>query len=140
MTGDWVSTLPTLNASLNALAGVFLVIGFVLIRQRRIAAHRRAMIAAFATSALFLVSYVIYHANVGSRPYHGTGALRVLYFSILIPHVILAAAVLPLALLTLRRGLVRDDARHRRIARITLPIWLFVSVTGVVVYLMLYVF
>ena len=131
--------LPALNASLNALAGVFLVIGFVLIKRRRIDAHRRAMIAAFTTSALFLVSYVIYHANAGSRPYHGTGALRVLYFSILIPHVILAAAVLPLALLTLRRGLVRDDARHRRIARITLPIWLFVSVTGVLVYLMLYV-
>lgn len=130
--------LPALNASLNALAGTFLVIGFVLIKQRRIEAHRRAMIAAFATSALFLVSYVIYHANAGSRPYQGTGALRVIYFSILIPHVILAAAVLPLAILTLRRGLVRDDARHRRIARITLPIWLFVSVTGVLVYLMLY--
>ena len=135
-----ISALPTLNASLNAIAGVFLVVGFVLIKRRRIEAHRRAMIAAFVTSALFLVSYVIYHANAGSRPYHGTGALRVLYFSILIPHVILAAAVLPLAILTLRRGLVRDDARHRRIARITLPIWLFVSVTGVLVYLMLYVF
>ena len=140
MTGDWISALPAVNASLNAIAGVFLVAGFVLIRQRRIAAHRRAMLAAFATSALFLVSYVIYHANAGSRPYHGTGVLRVIYFSILIPHVILAAAVLPLAILTLRRGLVRDDARHRRIARITLPIWLFVSVTGVLVYLMLYVF
>ena len=140
MTGDWIAALPTLNASLNAIAGVFLVAGFVLIRQRRIEAHRRAMLAAFATSALFLVSYVIYHANAGSRPYHGTGALRVIYFSILIPHVILAAAVLPLAILTLRRGLVRDDARHRRIARITLPIWLFVSVTGVLVYLMLYRF
>lgn len=135
-----IEYLPTVNASLNAIAGVFLIVGFVLIRQRRIAAHRRAMIAAFATSALFLVSYVIYHANAGSRPYHGTGGLRVLYFSILIPHVILAAAVLPLAIVTLRRGLVRDDARHRRIARITLPIWLFVSVTGVIVYLMLYVF
>jgi len=140
VTGDWIAALPTLNASLNAIAGVFLVAGFVLIRQRRIEAHRRAMLAAFATSALFLVSYVIYHANAGSRPYHGTGALRVIYFSILIPHVILAAAVLPLAILTLRRGLVRDDARHRRIARITLPIWLFVSVTGVLVYLMLYRF
>ncbi len=135
-----ISALPAINASLNAIAGVFLVAGFVLIKRRRIEAHRRAMIAAFTTSALFLVSYVIYHANAGSRPYHGTGALRVLYFSILIPHVILAAAVLPLAILTLRRGLVRDDARHRRIARITLPIWLFVSVTGVLVYLMLYVF
>ena len=140
MTGDWIAALPTLNASLNAIAGVFLVVGFVLIKRRRIAAHRRAMIAAFVTSALFLVSYVVYHANAGSRPYHGTGALRVLYFSILIPHVILAAAVLPLALLTLHRGLIRDDARHRKIARVTLPIWLFVSITGVVVYLMLYQF
>ena len=135
-----ISALPTVNASLNALAGVLLVIGFVLIKQRRIEAHRRVMIAAFVVSGLFLVSYVVYHANAGSRPYHGTGVLRVIYFSVLIPHVILAAAVLPLALLTLRRGLVRDDARHRRIARITLPIWLFVSVTGVIVYLMLYVF
>ncbi|MDQ3170209.1 MAG: DUF420 domain-containing protein [Acidobacteriota bacterium] len=138
MTGDWISALPTLNASLNATAGVLLVIGFVLIRQRRIEAHRRAMIAAFVVSGLFLVSYVVYHANAGSRPYHGTGILRVIYFSILIPHVILAAAVLPLALLTLRRGLARDDARHRRIARITFPIWMFVSITGVLVYLMLY--
>ena len=133
-----ISSLPTINASLNAIAAVFLVIGFVLIKQRRIAAHRRAMIAACVTSGLFLVSYVTYHANAGSRPYHGTGWLRVLYFSILIPHVILAAAVLPLAFVTLRRGLIRDDARHRRIARITLPIWMFVSVTGVIVYLMLY--
>src|SRR5687768_18618517 len=98
------------------------------------------MLAAFATSALFLISYVTYHANAGSRPYHGTGWLRTVYFSILIPHIILAAAVVPLAIVTLRRGLVRDDARHRRIARITLPIWLFVSVTGVLVYLMLYQF
>mgnify|MGYP003576487693 CR=1 FL=1 len=138
MTGDWISALPTVNATLNATVGVLLVIGYVLITQSRIAAHRRVMIAAFATSALFLVSYVTYHANAGSRPYHGTGALRAIYFSILIPHVILAAAVLPLGLLTLRRGLARDDARHRRIARVTLPIWLFVSVTGVIVYLMLY--
>ncbi len=138
MTGEWISALPTLNASLNAIAGVLLIIGFVLIKQRRIEAHRRAMIAAFVVSGVFLVSYVVYHANAGSRPYHGTGILRVIYFSILIPHVILAAAVLPLALLTLRRGLVRDDARHRRIARITFPIWMFVSITGVLVYLMLY--
>lgn len=133
-----IEWLPTLNASLNALAGVFLVTGYTLVRRRRIEAHRRAMIAAFATSALFLVSYVIYHANAGSRPYHGTGVLRVVYFSILIPHVILAAAVLPMAIVTLRRGLRRDDSRHRRLARITFPIWMFVSVTGVAIYLMLY--
>ncbi len=96
------------------------------------------MLAAFASSALFLTSYVIYHANVGSKPFPGTGVLRTIYFTILIPHVILAAAVLPLALVTLRRGLRRDDRRHRKIAKITLPLWLFVSVTGVAVYLMLY--
>ena len=130
--------LPHLNAALNATAAVFLTIGWVLIRRKRIAAHRRFMIAAFTTSALFLISYVVYHAQVGSRPFPGTGALRTIYFAILIPHVVLAAAVLPLAIVTLRRGLARDDARHRRIARWTLPIWLFVSVTGVLVYLMLY--
>lgn len=132
--------LPAVNATLNAIAGICLVIAWVHIRRRRIEWHRRMMITAFTTSALFLVSYVVYHANAGSRPYHGTGWLRTLYFSILIPHVILAAAVVPLALVTLRRGLRRDDVRHRRIARITLPIWLFVSVTGVIVYLMLYQF
>jgi putative membrane protein len=117
---------------------VLLAIGWWHIRHRRIQVHRRFMIAAFATSALFLTSYVIYHAHAGSKPFPGTGLARTIYFTILIPHVILAAVILPLALLTLRRGLVRDDARHRRIARITLPLWLFVSVTGVLVYLMLY--
>jgi uncharacterized membrane protein YozB (DUF420 family) len=135
---DWVSSLPHLNAALNASAAVLLTIGWVLIRRKRIAAHRRVMIAACATSALFLTSYVVYHAQIGSRPFPGTGGLRTVYFAILIPHVVLAAAVLPLALVTLRRGLRRDDARHRRLARWTLPIWLFVSVTGVLVYLMLY--
>lgn len=133
-----VNDLPHLNAALNALAGTLLTIGYVLIKAGRIEAHRRCMISAFVVSALFLASYVTYHANVGSRPFPGTGLLRTIYFSILIPHVILAAAVLPLALVTLRRGLRRDDARHRRLARWTLPIWLFVSVTGVIVYLMLY--
>lgn len=135
-----IASLPTVNATLNAISGACLVIAWVLIKQRRIEAHRRMMLAAFAASSLFLISYVVYHANAGSRPYHGTGWLRTLYFSILIPHVVLAAAVVPLALVTLRRGLRRDDLRHRRIARITLPIWLFVSVTGVIVYLMLYRF
>ena len=133
-----VSDLPTLNASLNALCTVLLVVAYVRIRGGRIEQHRRTMLAAFATSVLFLISYVTYHAQVGSKPYPGTGLLRVVYFAILIPHVILAAAVVPLALITLRRGLRRDDARHRAIARWTLPIWLFVSVTGVIVYLMLY--
>jgi uncharacterized membrane protein YozB (DUF420 family) len=133
-----VNDLPGLNATLNATATVFLLIGYAFIRAGRIDAHRRMMIAALVTSSLFLISYVVYHAEVGSRPFAGTGVLRVVYFSILIPHVILAAAVPPLAIVTLARGLARRDDAHRRIARITLPIWLFVSVTGVVVYLMLY--
>ena len=133
-----VADLPHLNAALNAVAALLLVRGFFLIRARRIDAHRRTMLAAFATSALFLTSYVIYHAQIGSKPFPGTGLVRTIYLTILVPHVVLAAAVLPLAIVTLRRGLRRDDTRHRRIARWTLPIWLFVSVTGVVVYGMLY--
>lgn len=133
-----VADLPTLNAVLNGVAGILLVLGFVEIKRRRIDVHRRYMIAAFVMSILFLVSYVIYHLQAGSRPFPGTGIWRTIYFAILIPHVILAAAVPPLAFVTLRRGLVRNDAAHRKIAKITLPIWLFVSVTGVVVYLMLY--
>lgn len=130
--------LPTLNAILNGLAAILLTIGFVQIKRGSIDVHRRFMIAAFVMSTLFLVSYVIYHAQVGSVPFPGTGVWRTVYFSILIPHIILAAAVVPLALLTLKRGLVRNDAAHRAIAKITLPIWLFVSVTGVLVYWMLY--
>jgi uncharacterized membrane protein YozB (DUF420 family) len=133
-----VSDLPSLNAFLNGISAILLVIGWFLIKARRIEAHRRCMILAFITSALFLTSYVIYHAQVGSKPFPGTGTMRAVYFAILVPHVTLAALVLPLAIITLRRGLRRDDARHRRIARITLPVWLFVSVTGVIVYLMLY--
>ena len=133
-----VADLPTLNAALNATSGVLLLTGYVLIRNGHIEAHRRAMISAFVCSAAFLTSYVIYHAQAGSKPFTGTGVARTIYFSILIPHVVLAAAVLPMAMLTLRRGLTRNDAAHRRIARITLPVWLFVSVTGVVVYVMLY--
>ena len=133
-----VSDLPHLNALLNAIAGVLLLRGWMLIRKGRWQQHRRYMIAAFITSGLFLTSYVVYHANAGSRPFPGTGLWRSIYFTILIPHVLLAAAVLPLAIVTLRRGLRRDDPRHRRIARWTLPIWMFVSVTGVVVYVMLY--
>ena len=133
-----VTDLPALNALLNLTAAVLLVLGWRLIKARRIAAHRRTMIAAFCTSAAFLASYLTYHAQVGSKPFPGTGVLRVIYFSVLIPHILLAAAILPLAIVTLWRGLARSDAAHRRIARITLPIWLFVSVTGVVVYLMLY--
>lgn len=133
-----VHELPTLNAALNSICTLLLLIAYSHIRAGRIAQHRRTMLTAFGTSVLFLISYVIYHLQVGSVPYTGTGWLRVLYFSILIPHIILAAAVVPLAILTLRRGLIRDDKRHKQIAKITFPIWLFVSVTGVVIYAMLY--
>ena len=133
-----IEDLPHLNAALNATSTVLLTTGWWLIKQRRIPQHRRVMIAAVVTSALFLTSYVIYHANAGSRPFPGTGLARGIYFAILIPHVILAAVTLPFILITFIRGLRRDDARHRRIARWTMPVWLFVSVTGVIVYLMLY--
>ena len=133
-----VTDLPAVNATLNGIAAVLLVVGWVLIRRRHCDAHRRVMLAALATSALFLASYVTYHANVGSRPFPGQGAMRALYFAILIPHVILAAAIVPMALITVSRGLGRRYDAHRRIARWTLPLWLYVSVTGVAVYLMLY--
>jgi uncharacterized membrane protein YozB (DUF420 family) len=133
-----LADLPALNATLNAVAGLFLLSGFYFIRRRQIARHRGAMLAAFGTSTLFLVSYLIYHANVGSKPFTGQGPIRVVYFTILVSHILLAAAIVPMALLTLRRGLIRDDARHRRIAKITWPLWMYVSVTGVVIYLMLY--
>ena len=133
-----ISDLPHLNAALNATATVLLVTGWLLIKRRRIQQHRAVMIAAVITSAAFLTSYVVYHANAGSKPFPGTGAIRTVYFAILIPHVILAAISLPPILITFMRGLRRDDQRHRRIARWTLPVWLFVSVTGVVVYVMLY--
>ena len=133
-----ITDLPHLNAALNSISTVLLIAGWALIRARRIPQHRLCMIAAVVTSALFLTSYVIYHANAGSKPFPGTGAIRAVYFAILIPHVILAAVSLPFILVTFARGLRRDDARHRRIARWTMPVWLFVSVTGVIVYVMLY--
>jgi putative membrane protein len=133
-----ISDLPALNATLNAIAGCFLLAGFYFIRRRQIARHRASMLSAFAMSTLFLISYVIYHANVGSKPFTGQGPIRLVYFTVLVTHIILAATIVPLALTTLVRGLKRDDARHRRIAKITWPIWMYVSVTGVVIYLMLY--
>ncbi|HIE95169.1 MAG TPA: DUF420 domain-containing protein [Acidobacteria bacterium] len=133
-----VMMLPAVNAALNAVAAVLLVLGYRQIRRGRIEQHRRFMLAAFATSALFLVSYLTYHAQVGSQPFTGQGPIRIVYFTVLVSHIILAALILPLALVTLRRGLRREDAKHRAIARWTLPIWLYVSVTGVVVYWMLY--
>ena len=133
-----VSDLPLVNASLNGLATVLLIVGYVCIRQRRIAAHRAAMIAAFATSVLFLTSYLIYHAHAGSRPFPGRGSIRAVYFVILITHIVLAATIPPLAGVTLWRAYRRRFDRHMKIARWTLPLWLYVSITGIVVYLMLY--
>lgn len=130
--------LPTLNAALNSLAATLLAAGYLMIRQGRVEAHRACMLSAFATSTLFLVSYLVYHAKVGSVPFTGQGAIRVMYFAILISHIVLAAVVLPLALVTLSRGLKGRFESHRRIARWTLPVWLYVSITGVIVYLMLY--
>lgn len=140
MNGFDVMVLPAVNATLNAIATVLLITGFVLIRQGKRAEHRRAMLAAFATSVLFLVSYVTYHTLRGgmSTPFGGEGAIRGIYFFILATHVVLAAIVPVLAIITLRRGLAARYDRHRRIARWTLPIWLYVSVTGVLVYFMLY--
>jgi len=130
--------LPTLNAILNSLAGVLLVLGFVFIKQKKIALHRACMLAAFGVSTAFLVSYLIHHARVGSVPFKGPASLRPVYYAILVPHVLLAAAVVPMALTTISRGLKGNVVKHKPLARVTLPVWLFVSVSGVVVYLMLY--
>jgi len=133
-----VHDLPAVNASLNALSGILLTIGYVLIRKRRIAQHRAVMIAAFVTSSIFLLCYLVYHAQVGNVPFMRHGFVRPLYFSILITHITLAAAVPPLAIITLTRGLRGRYDKHRRIARWTWPIWMYVSVTGVLVYVLLY--
>ena len=132
--------LPTLNASLNALSALLLLLGYACIRTGRRDAHRALMLAAFTSSAVFLGSYLVYHFQVGSVPFKGAGAIRVVYFAILISHTTLAAAVVPLALITLIRALRERFDAHRKIARWTFPIWLYVSVTGVVVYAMLYRF
>jgi uncharacterized membrane protein YozB (DUF420 family) len=133
-----IHSLPAVNATLNGISGVLLLVGYLLIRARRIELHRKVMIAAFTTSTLFLVCYVVYHAQVGSVRFVRQGFVRPLYFTILITHVTLAAAVLPLAIITLSRGLKARYQRHRAIARWTFPIWLYVSVTGVLVYVLLY--
>jgi putative membrane protein len=133
-----VRDLPTLNAALNATSAVLLVLGYRFIRRREIKAHRACMLAAFGVSIVFLTSYIVYHVHVGSVHFPGTGAVRGVYFAILITHTILAALVPPLAIVTLTRALREQFDRHRRLARWTFPIWLYVSVTGVVVYVMLY--
>jgi uncharacterized membrane protein YozB (DUF420 family) len=133
-----VPSHPALNAALNATAGLFLLVGYVCIRRRRIAAHRTCMLCAVVCSFAFLISYLIYHWQVGSVKFQGQGWIRPVYFSILITHTVLAAAIVPLVIMTLTRALREQFDRHRRLARWTLPLWFYVSVTGVVIYFLLY--
>jgi|SRR5215469_9503052 len=133
-----IQSLPTLNAILNATSGVLIVTGFILIKRKRIAAHRACMISAVITSILFLISYLTYHYYHGVTRFAGTGIARPVYFFILTTHTFLAAVIVPFVAVTLTRGLKRHFVRHRKIARWTFPMWLYVSVTGVVVYVMLY--
>ncbi len=134
-----IADLPAINASLNALSAVLLFTGYVLIRRGKRTLHKRCMLAALTTSSLFLACYVVYHWGIGgSKPFPGQGMIGTIYYLVLVPHVLLAMTVLPLALVTTARGLASQFEGHRRIARWTLPIWLYVSVTGVIVYWMLY--
>lgn len=133
-----ISSLPPINASLNALSGIFLAGGFFFIRRKNIPAHRKCMLSAFATSTVFLTCYLIYHFSAGTTRFAGRGWVRPVYFGLLISHILLAIAILPLAIITLNRALRERFDSHRRIARWTWPIWMYVSVTGVLVYLMLY--
>jgi putative membrane protein len=135
---DYVSYLPHLNAFLNGTSAVLLFTGYSFIRARNVIAHRACQIAALIVSSLFLASYLIYHYNHGSTRFLGTGFVRPVYFAILTSHTILAVVIVPLIFLTFYRAFRGDFLRHRRIARVTLPLWLYVSVTGVIVYLMLY--
>jgi putative membrane protein len=132
------TTLATVNALLNAGATLCLLIGFTFVKAKNIALHRASMLTAFGFSSVFLVTYLLHHAEAGSVPFTGEGLVRILYFAILIPHIVLAIVVVPLALFTIYRGWTNRILLHRKIARIALPIWLYVSVSGVVVYLMLY--
>ena len=133
-----IQALPTLNATLNSLSAIFLVTGYISIRRKHIGAHKAAMLSAFVTSSLFLTSYLTYHYYTGTHPFTGQGWVRPVYFTILISHTVLAAAIVPMILVTLRRAWVGNFQLHKRIARRTFPLWLYVSVTGVVVYWMLY--
>ena len=135
---DYISYLPHLNACLNGASAVLLFTGYTFIRSRNVVAHRACQVAALVVSLLFLVSYLTYHYHHGSTRFQGAGIVRPIYFTILTTHTILAIVIVPLVALTFYRALRNDFARHRRIARITLPLWLYVSITGVIVYLMLY--
>jgi uncharacterized membrane protein YozB (DUF420 family) len=133
-----LTDLPHLNALLNATSSVLLALGYYFIRRKRKLLHKRMMVAALITSTLFLISYLLYHYNVGSVRFQGVGTIRTVYFAVLISHTILAVAVPPLAIITLIRALRERFDKHKRIARWTLPIWFYVSLTGVIVYVMLY--
>jgi putative membrane protein len=133
-----VTALPLINACLNSLSAGLLAIGWLSVRRRRIVAHVTCMLSAFAVSTLFLLSYVTYHYHAGSRPFTAQGWIRPVYFTLLITHIVLAAAIVPLALTTIYHGWRTRFDRHVRIARWTLPLWLYVSVTGVLVYWLLY--
>jgi uncharacterized membrane protein YozB (DUF420 family) len=135
---DYISYLPHLNACLNGTSALLLFSGYTSIRARNVVAHRACQIAALVVSILFLVSYLVYHYHHGATRFQGTGLARPIYFTILITHTILAVVIVPLIAVTFYRALRQDFSRHRRIARITLPLWLYVSITGVIVYLMLY--
>ena len=138
MDSEYVSYLPHLNACLNGTSAVLLFSGYSFIRSGNVAAHRTCQVSALVVSILFLASYLTYHYHHGATRFQGTGLARPIYFTILISHTILAVVIVPLVALTFYRALRQDFARHRRIARITLPLWLYVSITGVIVYLMLY--
>ncbi len=133
-----ISDLPAVNATLNSLSAILLATGYYFIRQKKIAVHRICMLSALTTSALFFISYLTYHYHIGSKHFEGVGAIRTVYFAILTSHTILAMVIVPLALITLFRALKQRFDKHKRIARWTLPIWFYVSVTGVIIYLMLY--
>ncbi|HEX5889168.1 MAG TPA: DUF420 domain-containing protein [Pyrinomonadaceae bacterium] len=135
---DFISYLPHVNACLNGTSAVLLFTGYTFIRSRNVIAHRACQIAALCVSLLFLASYLTYHYNHGSTRFLGTGLARTFYFTVLTSHTILAIVIVPLVILTFYRAFRGDFLRHRRIARITLPLWLYVCVTGVIVYVMLY--
>lgn len=135
---DFISYLPHINACLNGTSAVLLITGYVFIRSGNVPAHRACQVGALAVSIVFLTSYLTYHFNHGTTRFQGTGTVRSIYFFILTSHTILAVVIVPLVIITFYRAFRMDFVRHRKIARITLPVWLYVSVTGVLVYLMLY--
>lgn len=136
--GHAPSVLASINAALNGAAGCFLVAGFLFVRRRQLDAHRRCMLTAFGLSSLFLVTYLLHHVQVGSVPFQGQGLIKTVYLTLLLPHIVLAAVIVPLALFTIYRGWTGRIELHRKVARVTLPLWLYVSVSGVAIYWMLY--